>query len=58
MCDFSLSFLFEFCFIGGCQLQSSAEILWQGREDPVIYLDSLKEAHLFFLEGMKNGQFL
>lgn len=39
-------------------MQTTAEVLWQGREEPLIFLDSLKEAHLFFLEGMKNGQFL
>lgn len=37
-------------------MQSTAEIIWQGREEPFVFLDSLKEAHLFFLEGMKNGQ--
>ncbi|CAB4306475.1 unnamed protein product [Prunus armeniaca] len=36
--------------------KSTAEIIWQGREEPLVFLDSLKEAHLFFLEGMKNGQ--
>uniref|UniRef100_A0A7C9AC70 Uncharacterized protein n=1 Tax=Opuntia streptacantha TaxID=393608 RepID=A0A7C9AC70_OPUST len=47
---------FDKCFSSPItRAKSSAEILWQGREDPVIYLDSLKEAHLFFLEGMKNG---
>ncbi|PQM34134.1 hypothetical protein Pyn_12833 [Prunus yedoensis var. nudiflora] len=34
--------------------KSTAEIIWQGREEPLVFLDSLKEAHLFFLEGMKN----
>ncbi|XP_076915843.1 putative 2-carboxy-D-arabinitol-1-phosphatase [Bidens hawaiensis] len=34
--------------------KSTAEILWSEREEPVIYLDMLKEAHLFHLEGMKN----
>lgn len=36
-------------------MQSTAEVVWQGREEPLVFLDSLKEAHLFFLEGMKNG---
>ncbi|KAJ8448018.1 hypothetical protein Cgig2_028894 [Carnegiea gigantea] len=50
---------FDRCFSSPIsRARSTAEILWRGREDPVIYLDSLKEAHLFFLEGMKNGQFL
>lgn len=38
-------------------MQTTAEVLWQGREEPLVFLDSLKEAHLFFLEGMKNGLF-
>lgn len=37
-------------------MQSTAEVLWLGRDKPLVFLDSLKEAHLFFLEGMKNGQ--
>lgn len=36
-------------------MQSTAELIWHGREQPLIFLDSLKEAHLFFLEGMTNG---
>jgi hypothetical protein len=36
-------------------MQSTAEIIWQGKEEPLVFLDSLKEAHLFFLEGMTNG---
>lgn len=38
--------------------QSTAEIIWKGKEEPLIFLDSLKEAHLFFLEGMTNGMLL
>ncbi|OAY67565.1 putative 2-carboxy-D-arabinitol-1-phosphatase, partial [Ananas comosus] len=34
---------------------STAELIWHGREQPLIFLDSLKEAHLFFLEGMTNA---
>lgn len=34
--------------------KSTAEILWQERDQPLVFLDSLKEAHLFFLEGMRN----
>lgn len=36
-------------------IQRSAELIWQEREEPLIFLDSLKEANLYFLEGMKNG---
>ena len=39
-------------------MQSTAEILWQERDEPLVFIDSLKEAHLFFLEGMKNGLYL
>uniref|UniRef100_A0A0E0BZP7 Uncharacterized protein n=1 Tax=Oryza meridionalis TaxID=40149 RepID=A0A0E0BZP7_9ORYZ len=37
------------------RVQSTAEIIWKGKEEPLIFLDSLKEAHLFFLEGMTNA---
>lgn len=36
-------------------VQTSAELIWSGREEPLIYLDSLREANLNILEGMKNG---
>ncbi|XP_057949796.1 probable 2-carboxy-D-arabinitol-1-phosphatase isoform X2 [Malania oleifera] len=46
---------FDQCFASPIsRAKSSAEIIWQGREEPLVFLDSLKEAHLFFLEGMKN----
>ncbi|XP_034698541.1 probable 2-carboxy-D-arabinitol-1-phosphatase isoform X3 [Vitis riparia] len=46
---------FDQCFSSPiCRAKSTAEVIWQGREGPLVFLDSLKEAHLFFLEGMKN----
>ncbi|KAL0363379.1 UNVERIFIED_CONTAM: putative 2-carboxy-D-arabinitol-1-phosphatase [Sesamum calycinum] len=46
---------FDQCFSSPItRAKSTAEILWQGREQPLVYLDSLKEAHLYFLEGMRN----
>ncbi|KAL8268196.1 hypothetical protein R6Q59_001994 [Mikania micrantha] len=46
---------FDQCFSSPIsRAKSTAEILWLGREEPVIFLDTLKEAHLFHLEGMKN----
>ncbi|EPS59676.1 hypothetical protein M569_15125, partial [Genlisea aurea] len=46
---------FDLCFSSPIsRAKSTAEILWEGREEPLIFLDSLKEAHLYFLEGMKN----
>ncbi|KAI3434086.1 uncharacterized protein J3R85_006882 [Psidium guajava] len=46
---------FDQCFSSPIsRAKTTAEVLWQGREEPLIFLDSLKEAHLFFLEGMKN----
>ncbi|XP_076951486.1 putative 2-carboxy-D-arabinitol-1-phosphatase isoform X2 [Bidens hawaiensis] len=46
---------FDQCFSSPIsRAKSTAEILWSQREEPVIYLDTLKEAHLFHLEGMKN----
>lgn len=46
---------FDQCFSSPIsRAKSTAEILWVGREEPLIFLDTLKEAHLFYLEGMKN----
>ncbi|KAB8420579.1 hypothetical protein FH972_024974 [Carpinus fangiana] len=46
---------FDQCFSSPIsRAKSTAEVIWQGREEPLVFLDSLKEAHLFFLEGMKN----
>ncbi|KAJ9563233.1 hypothetical protein OSB04_008393 [Centaurea solstitialis] len=46
---------FDQCFSSPIsRAKSTAEILWVGREEPLIFLDTLKEAHLFHLEGMKN----
>ncbi|OMP14352.1 Histidine phosphatase superfamily, clade-1 [Corchorus olitorius] len=46
---------FDKCFASPIsRAKTTAEVLWQGREEPLVFLDSLKEAHLFFLEGMKN----
>nr|GMD93091.1 probable 2-carboxy-D-arabinitol-1-phosphatase [Ipomoea batatas] len=47
---------FDQCFASPIsRAKSTAEIIWQGSEQPLVFLDSLKEAHLYFLEGMKNG---
>lgn len=46
---------FDRCFSSPIsRAKSTAEIIWEGREEPLIFLDSLQEAHLFYLEGMKN----
>ncbi|MBA0754366.1 hypothetical protein Gogos_020887 [Gossypium gossypioides] len=46
---------FDQCFSSPIsRAKTTAEVLWQGREEPLVFLDSLKEAHLFFLEGVKN----
>lgn len=46
---------FDRCFASPIsRAKSTAEVLWQGRAEELVFLDSLKEAHLFFLEGMKN----
>ncbi|KAK1325858.1 hypothetical protein QJS10_CPA01g02017 [Acorus calamus] len=37
------------------RVQSTAELLWHEKQEPLVFLDSLKEAHLFFLEGMTNA---
>ncbi|XP_042461978.1 probable 2-carboxy-D-arabinitol-1-phosphatase isoform X2 [Zingiber officinale] len=47
---------FDICFSSPIsRAKSTAELIWHGREKPLIFLDSLKEAHLFFLEGMTNA---
>ncbi|KAF0917569.1 hypothetical protein E2562_020944 [Oryza meyeriana var. granulata] len=47
---------FDVCFSSPIsRAKSTAEIIWKGKEEPLIFLDSLKEAHLFFLEGMTNA---
>ncbi|XP_039037447.1 probable 2-carboxy-D-arabinitol-1-phosphatase [Hibiscus syriacus] len=46
---------FDQCFSSPItRAKTTAEVLWQGREEPLVFLDSLKECHLFYLEGMKN----
>ncbi|XP_072978893.1 probable 2-carboxy-D-arabinitol-1-phosphatase [Typha angustifolia] len=48
---------FDVCFASPIsRAKSTAEIIWHGREQPLTFLDSLKEAHLFFLEGMTNAE--
>ncbi|CAA7402529.1 unnamed protein product [Spirodela intermedia] len=47
---------FDQCFASPIsRAKSTAEVMWHGREKPLTFLDSLKEAHLFFLEGMTNA---
>ncbi|ERN06587.1 hypothetical protein AMTRI_Chr01g135380 [Amborella trichopoda] len=47
---------FDQCFSSPIsRAKSSAKLIWQGREQPLVFLDTLKEPHLFFLEGMKNA---
>ncbi|XP_059670926.1 probable 2-carboxy-D-arabinitol-1-phosphatase [Cornus florida] len=46
---------FDQCFSSPIsRAKSTAEVMWQGRETPIVFLDSLKEANLLFLQGMKN----
>lgn len=46
---------FKACFSSPITRASeSADELWKGREGPLIYLDSLREATLGYLQGMKN----
>ncbi|XP_024987654.1 probable 2-carboxy-D-arabinitol-1-phosphatase isoform X2 [Cynara cardunculus var. scolymus] len=42
---------FDQCFSSPIsRAKSTAEIMWAGREESLIFLDTLKEAHLFYLE--------
>eukprot|EP00250_Pteridium_aquilinum_P005878 c15903_g1_i1 orf=149-1108(+) len=46
---------FDHCFASPIsRAKSMAELIWDGREEPLVFLDTLKEAHLHFLEGMRN----
>ncbi|XP_061375590.1 probable 2-carboxy-D-arabinitol-1-phosphatase [Gastrolobium bilobum] len=46
---------FDLCFASPIsRAKQTAEIIWQGRERPLVYLDSLKELSLYHLEGLKN----
>ncbi|KAL0018740.1 hypothetical protein WJX79_004921 [Trebouxia sp. C0005] len=50
---------FDSCFSSPIRrARSTTEIIWQGqgRDGPCIYLDSLKEAHLGWMEGMKQAE--
>lgn len=55
-CKMALSDMhFDQCFSSPIsRAKTTAEIIWQEKEEPLVFLDSLKEAHLYFLEGMKN----
>ncbi|CAK9200599.1 unnamed protein product [Sphagnum troendelagicum] len=46
---------FEKCFASPIsRAKTSAEIIWEGRDEPLIFLDTLREANLMVLEGMRN----
>ncbi|KAK7327887.1 hypothetical protein VNO77_21980 [Canavalia gladiata] len=46
---------FDQCFASPIsRAKQTAEIIWQGRGKPLVYLDLLKELSLYHLEGMKN----
>ncbi|KAF3328812.1 putative phosphatase C1620.13-like protein [Carex littledalei] len=54
--DALINMNFDVCFSSPIsRAKSTAEVIWCGREKPLCYLNSLEEAHLFFLEGMKNA---
>lgn len=46
---------FDACYASPItRAKTSAELIWDGREGPLVFLDQLREAHLLFLEGMYN----
>jgi serine/threonine-protein phosphatase PGAM5 len=48
---------FDKCFASPItRAKTSAELIWEGREEPLVYLDTLREANLMFLEGMLNTE--
>lgn len=47
---------FDFCYASPIsRAKLSAEIIWEGRKEPLLFRDSLKEANLHFLQGMLNS---
>eukprot|EP00898_Chlorokybus_atmophyticus_P007104 jgi/Chlat1/7395/Chrsp6S07424 len=47
---------FEVCYASPIsRAKTSAEVIWQDREEPLVYLDGLREANLRFLQGMYNA---
>ena len=36
--------------------RTTSEIMWRGRDGPVSYIESLREAPLGWLQGMTNGK--
>lgn len=47
---------FDSCFASPLKrAATTAEIIWEDRKEPLIFLDELKEADLGHLQGMKNG---
>ena len=50
---------FDSCFHSPItRAATTAEIIWDGRQGAMIPLDSLREAHLGFFQGMRNGVLL
>mmetsp|Transcript_26807 Transcript_26807/g.75482 ORF Transcript_26807/g.75482 Transcript_26807/m.75482 type:complete len:319 (-) Transcript_26807:1199-2155(-) len=46
---------FDSCFSSSItRARRSAEIIWEEREEPLIFMDELREADLMILQGMKN----
>jgi len=46
---------FDSCFSSPItRARTSADIMWEGREGELIYLDNLREANLSVLQGMRN----
>ncbi|XP_028788752.1 probable 2-carboxy-D-arabinitol-1-phosphatase [Neltuma alba] len=47
---------FDQCFSSPIsRAKQTAEIMWQGRDKPLVFFDSLKELCLYHLEGMTNA---
>lgn len=47
---------FDSCFHSPItRAATTASIIWEGRQGSLIPLDSLREAHLGFFQGMRNG---
>lgn len=51
------------CLVPGCscfasphkRARQTAEVLWEGQQGPLTYLDGLREANLGWFQGLRNG---
>jgi len=54
--DALANFPFKACFASTIKrAEECANIMWEGREGPLVHMDDLREANLGYLQGMTNS---